>query len=386
MRKLRILHLTGDYPDPVRQPTTKAIKNTIDRLPQFEHLVISMDRTANPMKSHWTDCGTIGAAHVIAHGQWGLPFGIGLYTSFYLTAWRIYQKLKTANWRPDIIHAHRLTFDGIAARLLAHWWDVPFVVSVRGEVESKVFRFKPLYRRLMRRIIEEAKAVYYVSLWYRRDLRHYTGITADKERSLPNIVLNTSPKIKPVKATKGFVSIFNFAIYKKKGLTRLLPAFKQALLENQDMTLDLIGPGSADDHEVVSRLVARHNLEDHVTIIGQIEHSDLVERLSSYRALVLPSHNETFGMVYTEALFAGVPVLYSAQTGIDGYLDAVDVGVRVDPKNIAEIASGLSRLWRDHERFRQTVYDNATTLFDRFDPENHLQIYDRDMRQFAAHH
>ena len=280
MSKISILHLTGDYPDPVRKPTTKAIKHTIDHLPQFEHVLISLDRTPNPLKTYWTDCGTIGEAHVFAHGQWGLPLGVGLYTSFYLTARKIWKQMNAIGFKPDVIHAHRLTFDGIAAWLLARWWNVPFVLSVRGEVESKVFRFKPFYRRLLKRMVLDAKVIYYVSLWFQKDLRHYTKVSEDKERPFPNIVLNTTKTIKTMPATRGFVSIFNFAIYKKKGLERLLPAFKAALKSAPEITLDLIGQATPEELEIVEALIDRYGLNDSVKAVGPVPHEELVKRLS----------------------------------------------------------------------------------------------------------
>ena len=47
----------------------------------------------------------------------------------------------------------------------------------------------------------------------------------------------------------------------------------------------------------------------------------MLETLNGYTALVLPTLRETFGMVYIEALFAGVPILYSQDRGVDGFFD-----------------------------------------------------------------
>ncbi|MEO1065909.1 MAG: glycosyltransferase, partial [Pseudomonadota bacterium] len=352
---------------------------TIDGLAQFDHVVISLDRKARPSKTYWQDCGPIGAARVFAYGHWGLPLGIGLFLSFFLAARRIFREVNAEDLRPDLIHAHRLTFDGLGAWLLARWWRVPFVVSVRGEVESKVFRVKLHYRPLYRRLMRDASLIYYVSLWYRDAVRRVTGVPIDKERILPNIVLNTKTVIIPQSASNGFVSVFNFAIHQKKGLTRLLPALKQAMGEYPEMTLDLIGSGTRDDLDAVRKLVTNHGLTESVTIVGALDHDDLIARLPAYRALVLPSHNETFGMVYTEALFAGVPVLFSKGTGIDGYLDGLHVGVGVNPKSVDDIASALVTLWQDSDHFRQTIEASAPDIFDTFDPQTHLDAYARDV-------
>lgn len=384
MNQIRILHLTGDYPDPVRKPTTQAIKHTIDHLPQFEHVVISLDRTPNPMKTYWKNCGCIGETQVFAHGQWGLPLGIGLYSSFYLTARRVWREMNAIGFKPDVIHAHRLTFDGIAAWLLARWWNIPFVASVRGEVESKVFRFKPFYRPFLTRMVNDAQVIYYVSLWFRKDLRRFTGVREDKERPFPNIVLNTTKVIETAPATRGFVSIFNFAIHKKKGLGRLLPAFKAALEQQPEITLDLIGQSTQQELKIIQALIDDHGLSQSVNAIGPLPNKEVVKRLPDYHALLLPSHNETFGMVYTEALFAGIPVLYSAGNGIDGFLDGLNVGARVDPKNTEAIRDGILHLWENNNSLRQTIRDNGQELYSRFNPSFHLKGYEADMKRLTS--
>lgn len=375
---LKVLHLSGDYPDPMRKPTTLAIKQTIAHLKNFDHTVISMDRRSNPLKCYWVDCGKIDNAHVFAYGQWGLKFGLGLFLSFFLTATYIYRKMNEEGYKPDLIHAHRMTFDGIAAYFLSKWWGVPYVLSVRAEVESKVFRYKPHYRWLMRIIAKDSGVIYYVSAFYRTAIERFTGVDPAKGRPFPNIVTNVKPDIEPIRATRGFVSIFNFAIYRKKGLLRLLPAFAKAARRHPDMTLDLIGQGSAQDIRKIKKIIQEHGLSDKVRVVGKLTNAELIERLPTYLAMVLPSHNETFGMVYTEAIFSGVPILYSKQSGIDGYLDGLDVGVRVNPKNHVEIAKGLQELWTNQAQLRYAIKTHSEEIHQRFDPQFHIAFYETD--------
>ena len=41
-----ILHITGDYPDPSRAPTTVAVKRLIDGLVDCDHVIVSLTRSA----------------------------------------------------------------------------------------------------------------------------------------------------------------------------------------------------------------------------------------------------------------------------------------------------------------------------------------------------
>ena len=66
-------------------------------------------------------------------------------------------------------------------------------------------------------------------------------------------------------------------------------------------------------------------------------------------------------------------------TGIDGYLDGLDVGVAVEPGNVDEIGRALVRLVDDNADFRRNIRAAASTLFARFDPDINMACYRADI-------
>ena len=127
------------------------------------------------------------------------------------------------------------------------------------------------------------------------------------------------------------------------------------------------------------RLITAAGLEGRVRLRGRLANADFLAELPTALALALPSRNETFGMVYTEALFAGVPILYSRGTGIDGHLDGLDVGIAVPPGDITAIADGLVVLARDNPRFRAAVAGAAPELYRRFNQASQVGAYMADI-------
>jgi glycosyltransferase involved in cell wall biosynthesis len=379
MRRPLILHITGDYPDPVREPTTEAVKRLIDRLPMYDHVIVSLKRLADPRAGYFMECPAASGQRVFAYGHFGLPFGVGLYGSFHLVTDRIEHLLAMENLQPDLIHSHRLTFDGIAGWLLARRRKLPHFVSVRGEVESKIFRFKPTYRPLLRRIVQDAERVFYVSAWYEPFLTKATGLDPAKGRPLPNIVSNVVPVIRPRAPGGSIVIAANLDIYRKKGLDRLVPAFGRVAAQLPGIRLEIFGGGSDQARAEVEKLAADSGVP--VVLHGRVPNSEFLAALPKALALAMPSHNETFGMVYTEALFAGVPVLYSRCTGIDGYLDGLNVGIGVDPTDEQAIAAALLTLVNDNARFREQIAMQSGTIFERFDPARQVSLYEADVRQ-----
>lgn len=383
-RRPLVLHITGDYPDGLREPTTEAIKRLIDGADGCDHVIFSLKRRANPRKGYLVERPAAPGQRLFALGHFGLPLGIGLFAAFYRVAAQIRAVLEREGLRPDIVHSHRLTFDGLAGWLLSRRYRIPHFVSVRGEVESKVFRFKPAYRPLVKRIAREAARVYYVSAWFAPHLERAAGPLHDKARRLPNIIRNARAEIAPAPPRPAFVAGAQLDVWRRKGLDRLIAAFARAGDRLEGARLDIYGDGSPRARAAVEACIDRHGLEGRARLMGKVPNAEFTAALPGYLALALPARNETFGMVYAEALFAGVPILYGRETGIDGYLDGLDVGAGVDPEDIDAIAEGLVALRRDNAGYRARIAASAGALHRRFDPERVLADYTRDLAACAA--
>jgi glycosyltransferase involved in cell wall biosynthesis len=373
------LHITGDYPDSTRSQTTVAIKRLIDGLTECDHVIFSLTRTADPRRTMIREIDGKPNQRLVAMHHFGLPFGVGLYRSFKSVAHQIEAFLAENNLRPDIVHSHRLTFDGLAGALISASRRIPHFVSIRGEVESKVLRFKPSYQPLLRQILQDADKIYYVSAWFRPQIEQLAGTMAQKSRPLPNIVANTQSEIKPRTPNRSIVAVANLDIYRKKGIDSLIAAFASVADRLPGTTLEIIGGGEHENIVKVSRLIAATGLGHRIVLRGPIANAAFLAELPNALALALPSRNETFGMVYTEALFAGVPILYGRGTGIDGHLDGLDVGASVRPGDVAGIAAGLVELVERNATLRHAIATAAPELFARFDPERQIASYMADV-------
>jgi glycosyltransferase involved in cell wall biosynthesis len=402
-RRPLVLHIASDYSDgldvkagigPVhrRRRPTLAINHLVDGAEDFDHVVFSLRRMGLPLGLFLEDIGTPKRENVrvFAYGHFGLPLGLGLFHSFWLVARTVRRVLREQGLEPDAVHAHRLTFDGIGGWLLARALDIPLFISIRGEVEHKVLKFKPTYRPLMRRIVGRAAGIFYVSAWYAAELARYTGVDPARTHLLPNLIEEMPARAQPRHPPTAFVTVLNLDIWQKKGLGGLLPAFAQVLMHQalmhkaltqkaferaRALSLTIIGGGTEQSFADVRGLIARLGIGDRVRLAGALPNAAVRERMGEAVALVLPSHNETFGMVYLEALFAGVPILYSRGTGIDGFLDALDVGVAVDPDDIDAIACALTDLAGNNARYRANVAASADELSNRFGRRRVLARY-----------
>ena len=371
-----ILHISSDYLDPIRPPPiTDAVVRLVDRMTDHPQVVVSLQRVVDPRRVEWRDFGNFQGRRLIVYRYFAPPFGIGMAACQFAVARRIGRFLAAERIRPDIVHSHRFTFEGIAGWLVARRFGVALFCSMRGEVERKVFRSKPTYRPWFRRIARDAARIYHVSAWYRDGFERYTGVDPRKTDLLPNIVFNARPVIEPETPRPVIVSPMSLRAIDKKGLPELIAAFARVRDRLPDVSLEVIGEGPEDALARVRALIAAHGLEGRVLLRDFMPHDDLLAHLGGALAMALPSHQETFGMVYPEALFAGTPILHPLGSGIDGYLDGLDVGVGVRPGNTSDIAAALVKLVEDNAAYRARIAAASAVLYERLAPERTIARY-----------
>ncbi|TNC23568.1 glycosyltransferase family 4 protein [Amycolatopsis alkalitolerans] len=106
----------------------------------------------------------------------------------------------------------------------------------------------------------------------------------------------------------------------------------------------LAGPVRRDAAYVerIRKLIRRHGLGERIDLAGPLTGRALENAYAAADLVVLPSLAETYGMVVTEALARGIPVLATDVAGIAETLGAA--GIVVPPGDAAALADGL-RSW-----------------------------------------
>lgn len=373
----RVLHIAVDYPCINRPINTPAVRNFIHANPGVDYRVIALTRSHNPMQTNCLDGDGNGDSKVTSMRYWGLPFGILLFVSMTIAAWRIRRQLNKEQLSFDLIHAHKMTFEGIAAWWLSRWLKVPFVVSVRGEAESKIFKYKPHYKLFYQHLLNCAAKVFYVSAWFKPVINDKFKLPEEKQALLPNFVAEQQLNPSLEFCNSKLITILNLDVYKKKGLDNLLQALALIQQNYPGVKLDVVGRGSASSKAKVTELIDKLALTNNVFLLGEMSNQQLLEQLSEYAGLVLPSFNETFGMVYVEAMMSGVPILHSQATGIDGFIDWVDARVSVNPESVDEIANGLRTLLDHQDSYRLWLINHQDSLQTAFQKERHIEGYNQ---------
>lgn len=351
-----MLHIVANYPDEVfTQPTTNAVKNLlVETADVLEHFVVSIARVSfgqRPTCITWKGGMSIG--------YHGFPALIGHSIFLRQLANRIVTELRRRDLDFDVIHAHKLTVEGVVAQQIAGSLGWPLVVTLRGLTDERILHLRPDLMTRFAEIVTMAREIFLPAPWTEVLLAkiktRYKKNNDLRPVVLPNIVqLREAPIVAYEPGANGrFLTVFRNGQGKRKGFMQLLVALHEAKLQGQIIKLDVIG-STADGVE--ARNVRKRGLESQVRFLGVMSNAETLDRMRKYEGLLLPTVKDTFGMVFVEALFAGTPILYSSGTGIDGYLTDMEVGVRVDPRDQASVTAGVMKLSHESFRFRANLH------------------------------
>jgi len=343
---MQILHLSADFPDPLAPAKTRAIANLLEITPEFEHLVYSLNR--------------VGWRHRIAALEFGPgwraltygapPMGLGMVRYLDRVAEYISADIARRGLDPAILHAHKLSVEGLIGARLAAELDKPLAVSVQGNSDLKIIRAKRDLRARYRGIWRGAQVVFPFAPWASAALSKVLGPREGRMQILPC----PTPEdriLPPTRCGPILRTAFNLGAHRIKNAPRLIEAVARAASQVPDLSLEIVGGGDPEGFARLSAL-ADARAPDRIRFAGPVSHVEMQPLLNLSGGLAMPSRRESYGMVFAEALLAGCPILHSKGNGFDGYLPEGEVSLAVAHNDSRAIAEGLVRLARDEEGFK----------------------------------
>ena len=351
---IRLLTLTSLYPNPA-QPNHgvfvenrlrhlvaggEAISTVVAPVPWFPGRTHRRDEIPAMVRRHGLD---------VHHPRYFAPPGIGMYSNplaFRQAAGRVLRRLLASGFDFDVIDAHYLYPDGVAAVWLAQDLDKPVVLTARGSDTSQL----PHYRgpgRLIRQALAGADALIAVSAALKDGLIRL-GAAPDKVTVLRNGV--DLALFRPVPDRAGgradlglegptLLSVGHLIERKRNTLTI------EALTGLPEHALLLVGDGP--DRQALAALAQRLGVSQRVRFEGPVPHARLPTYYSAADILVLASSREGWANVLLESMACGTPVVATPAWGSREAVAAQEAGIVVNEATPEAIARAVIALRAD---------------------------------------
>jgi len=253
----------------------------------------------------------------------------------------------------DLIDAHFMYPDGLAATLIGRVLGIPVVVSARGSDILRYSQFATI-RPHLRTTLRTASESIAVS----HELKEHMvrlGAPQDKVTVIPNGVDHEKFRALPreeARRTLGLahqptiLSVGNLT--HNKGFDRALVALRNMRSEAGDLRPQLVIAGEGPLRKHLQEMVAALGVGEQVRFVGTIPHHDLAWWYSAADVFCLLSRQEGCPNVVLESLACGTPVVATPVGEIPYLITSDEVGFLAEPNEhdtTRQLARALHTPW-----------------------------------------
>ncbi len=293
---------------------------------------------------------------------WAFPYALMLASA----GRRMYRAIsRTINndlqdWRFELVHAHVGHPDGTAALHLSRAMDKPLIITLQATDLDITAHRNPRCRRVLHETLRRAARLIAPTPRLANQLLEQFGLEAvvvgygvDPAEISPG-----SEELR-AKYRNRRVILSVARLMPSKGIDLMIKALPALVTRWADVLYVVVGRGAEESR--LKALVRELGMEKHVEFTGQLPHNRVMEYMSVCEAFVLPSWQETFGLVYVEAMAHGKPVVGVLGQGVDGIVTPGKTGLLVPPKDVGALVDAVGFLL-DHPGDARTMGLEAKKL------------------------
>ena len=219
---------------------------------------------------------------------------------------------------PDIVICHMIEPSFEVCRIISKYFKSPLVVALHN---SDLKSLKRKYNAIS--IMRDCNGVVFRSDKIKKAALEYLGNESHILNQERQYVLNSGIESKKIVSqdaisTKSKMANRNFVLVSNlENTNKMVDVVIKAYIKmgKSDTTLSIIGGGPLK--QSLEKMSA--NKKD-IKFLGEIEYEDVQRKLNNADVFVLVSRNETFGLVYIEAMSKGCIAIGSLGEGIDGFI------------------------------------------------------------------
>ena len=378
-QRLRILHFiqhgdtSGMFPQLAREHDRSRYQLYFGTL---NPIWPDLSKLLDDQKVEWFDCG--------AESRSAYPLALMRLASF------------LRRERIDILHAHLFepSVIGLQAAMLAR---TPYRVMTRHYSNYHTRIDKHFHVKLDQLCTRLSHRVIAVSRHTAEHMIHDEGASADKIRTIHNgidfgrVRLSGDDAVSRVRrefnAEDAFLLLVVGRLHPEKGYEYLFEAMADIVRRVRRNVLLLIAGKGTFEEEFRAR-VRSLGIDSNVRFLGF--RADIPDLMAASDLVVLPSVAEAFGLVLTEALYLGTPVVATRVGGIPEIVDDGTDGVLVPAGDSRSLADAIVTLLKDEGKRRGMAGKGRTKVIERFQFETMVRayegVYEELIREESAAH
>jgi len=285
----------------------------------------------------------------------------------------------------DIIHSHFAYQEGFVGYLSKNLLKrKKLVVTLHGNdilTEPSVkygIRLDKRYDIIVRKVLEIADAIIVASKAVFNEVTKLCNKCADKTYLIPSGVdINKfNPSVKALAIRDKLHIEDKFVVFTSRhhrpvyGIEYLIKAIPLVLREKKDVVFIIGGDGPLKSYH--EELALRLGVKDKVIFTGYIPYTEIPLYYAASDIVVVPSLQEAWGLVATEAMACGKPVIASRVGGLpDQIIDGFN-GFLVPPRNPRAIADRILYLLENPSEMRRMGLNGRRLAEERFDIEKRI--------------
>ncbi|OOC01992.1 glycosyltransferase family 4 protein [Amycolatopsis azurea] len=245
----------------------------------------------------------------------------------------------------DVLHLHEPAAPSLSL-LALKVADGPIVATFHTATTRS--RTLAAFQPVLRPLLEKITARIAVSALARRvQVEHAGGDAVEVPNGVDVDFFSRALPLDGYPRAGGTVGFVGRYTEPRKGMGVLLEALRMLLPEFEELRLLVVGRGDADQ----LRREAGPELASHIDLLGQVDDETKAQALRSVDVYCAPNTGgESFGMILTEAMAAGTPVLASGLDSFRRVLDDGKAGMLTETGDAAALADGLRELLGDPAR------------------------------------
>lgn len=169
------------------------------------------------------------------------------------------------------------------------------------------------------------------------------------------------------KTLKRPVFLFVGSVIARKGVQDLLEACKLLKASGvDDYSVLIVGDG--EQRPALEQFTETHDLQSVVTWVGRVDYSEMGTYFLQSDVFVLPTLEDTWGMVVLEAMLMGKPILCSTRAGASELVIEGKNGYRFVPQNPRNLADAMDKCIKNPAELSE-MGQHSLGLMEQYSPQ-----------------